>query len=421
MITLSVVLAVYLLSLAFSPFPYWSTYLVLWKQVLFDRNADIGKEARIRQARFLIRYVILSPVWTLLWYLDEVLFPDYKRQSVRPLFIIGQPRSGTTLLHRTLASDEETFLAVRHIEWRYPYIIVQKLIEAFGLSRRIQETCYWPNTETGERARRMHPNTLYDYEEDGIFYEECFLHHLFIFLRFPYPDLIAFLDDFPSLPEPVRCRMLVTHRKVIKKISYLRGNGSRYLSKEVTSHNKIPELLKLYPDAEFILVVRPASEFMSSLLALVRQSTKAKTSIDPVTIHGWEQVFVQCMRDNSRLLIKMCEQEVDRDLIHVSFSGLSSDIPKTVRYIYHRIGSIVSEGYIEHLEDLKKRQMSREKGYRYRLHNLEGFEQYDQFVSDVENRFRSAMYDFDRLYAPHSHSLEQRDVLQEPVERENVA
>ena len=32
--------------------------------------------------------------------------------QVRPLFIIGEPRSGTTLLHRTLGADTERFIAV---------------------------------------------------------------------------------------------------------------------------------------------------------------------------------------------------------------------------------------------------------------------------------------------------------------------
>ena len=237
----------YFAGILFSPFPYWTTYWVLWRHVLLDQTPGITLMARVRQAKLLTRYFLLTPVWTLLWYLDDLFFPRYKQMQVKPVFIIGEPRSGTTLLHRTLGADSKRYFAIRHIEWRYPYIIVQKLIETLGLTEKLKHLNYWPNTEIGQEAARMHPNNLYDFEEDGIFYEERFLHHFFIYLRFPYPALLNYLDDYPSLPPRVQRQILDAHRKVIQKVMYLRGDpGLKYLSKEVTSHNKIPYLLGLY-------------------------------------------------------------------------------------------------------------------------------------------------------------------------------
>jgi hypothetical protein len=50
-------------------------------------------------------------VWNHLgFFLDDILFPDWKHQIVeKPLFLVGNARSGTTWLHRLVAMDEETF------------------------------------------------------------------------------------------------------------------------------------------------------------------------------------------------------------------------------------------------------------------------------------------------------------------------
>jgi hypothetical protein len=386
---LVVILALYVGGCWFSPFPYWTTYRVLWRKVLFDPTPEIGVAARLRQAKFLIQHLLLAPLGTGLWYLDDIFFPEYRSMQVRPLFVIGGPRSGTTLLHRTLGADTERFFAVRHIEWRYPYIIVQRLIEATGLADRLQHRSYWPDTEAGRAAQQMHPDNLYDFEEDAIFYEERFLHHLFLFLRFPYPGLLTYLDDYPALPELIQRRMLMAHRKVIQKVMYLRGNSSlQFLSKEVASNNKIPALIELYPDARFVLIIRPAEEFMGSLMALVRKSTAVKTGVDPIDIPGWQEAFIERMGENSALLADLCEQRIAPDRqVRTTFAEFTADIPAGVRSVYRRLGETPSDAYLGHLEGIAVEQRGRTRGYSYTAMGAgKGFSRFNQFAATVAMR-----------------------------------
>jgi hypothetical protein len=164
----------------FGPFPYWPTTLrVAW----FVLTKSMPIRAKLKQCWFLSITFILVPFRTLFWYLDEVLFPSYREIQIEPVFIIGEPRCGSTLLHRTLAKSKRDFLAVRHLEWRFPFLSIQLPIAWLGLQRVLGGISYWPDSPVGNLAACMHPNRLEDWEEDGLFFEELFCHHFFIFLQ----------------------------------------------------------------------------------------------------------------------------------------------------------------------------------------------------------------------------------------------
>ncbi|MCK2094991.1 sulfotransferase [Thauera aromatica] len=377
-----------LLGLFFAPFPYWPTYFRLWKCVLFEKGTFVSKR---RQARFLLGAALRAPLWTAFWYLDELLFPQYRQREIKPVFIIGQPRCGTTFLHRTLARDGQNFFAMRHLEWRYPFICVHKLIALFGLEKRLGEASYWPKSDAGELAAKMHSNRLMDWEEDGIFFEENFLHHFFIYLRFPYPGLLPDIDAFPTLPADVQEKMLVAHRKALQKVAYLRGvQHPLYLSKEVTSHNKIPALLRLYPEARFIVVVRESSHFMPSLMALVRMSTWSKTGKDPLTLPGWHDSFVSRMREDSRRLVETCERTIPAERqLRVAAEDVIKRPSVSITTIYRALGLLVPGEVTAGLKDLDRGQATRDRGYQYDPFSPDGFDEYDAFVRKNNAQFRA--------------------------------
>ncbi|MBB1126432.1 sulfotransferase [Thiospirillum jenense] len=386
---ISAIVLSYTLIARFSHFPYWPTYFLLWRYVLLNWSSQVTLTAKYKQAVFLLKCGLMNPIWTLFWYLDEWLFPEYRFTMIKPIFIVGQPRSGTTLLHRTLANDYQHFFAIRHSEWRYPFICVQQLFALFGINRRLATKNYWPNTVAGRLAAKMHPDTLADWEEDGIFFEECFLHHFFIFLRFPYPTLLHTVDQFQSLPAGVRQQMLNTHHLVIKKIAYLRQQPTAYyLSKEVTSHTKIPALIALYPEARFIIVTRPAAAFMSSLSGLMRTSTQAKNGIDPMSLPNWHDVFIQRMRDDSLYLTGLCQQQIPLERqIPITWRHLVSQLFTTINAIYQQLELELPNDFSIKLKQLDEYQQKRQRQYDYDMMELTGFEQFDQFVKTIEIRF----------------------------------
>ncbi len=389
LLSVNLVILIYVLVARFSPFPYWPSYFLLWRHVVLNWSTNMPLVAKYKQALFLLKCGLMNPIWTICWYLDERLFPEYRNSVIQPVFIVGQPRSGTTLLHRTLANDHQHFFAIRHSEWRYPFICVQKLFAWFGINQRLAARNYWPDTVAGRLAATMHPDTLADWEEDGIFFEECFLQHFFIFLRFPYPKLLHKIDEFQSLPIAAQQHILNTHHLVIKKIAYLRQQPTAYyLSKEVTSHTKIPSLMALYPTARFIIVARPAAEWMSSLFSLMRTSTQAKNGIDPIALPNWSDVLIERMRQDSLYLTTLCQQSIPPNhQIPIISTHLVSQLFATIRVIYQQLELELPNEFLNELKQLDAQQQTRKRQYDYEAMELTGFETFDQFVKTIETRF----------------------------------
>lgn len=384
-------IAFFISTFLLAPFPFWPSYLKLWRFALFGGKQSFSIAARFKQIQFLLGYAFLTPLFTALWWFDELLFPSYHDLTVRPVFILGQPRSGTTFLHRTLASDTDNFIAVRHIEWRLPFISIQKLIRRFPFFERMLQKSYWSNAPAGEIASRMHPNQLNDWEEDGIFFEERFLHHFFIFLRFPYTDGLEDFDDFRRLPKKAQLHILNIHNKVVKKALYINGykfnDARRYLSKEVTSHSKFPEILNFYQDANFIFILRKSEGFMNSLLALMRYSTLAKTGVDPIEISSWKECVLSRMRRDACDLLKIVNSDATRQKsVILSYSEVTQSVDESVKKVYKHININFKSEYLQKLDELNTTQSSRKRDYDYEKYVFTGFEEYDNFVEFLNGK-----------------------------------
>jgi len=80
----------------------------------------------------LLSLVIYLPAELIIWSgltLDEIFYPAYREIKIKqPVFIIGNPRSGTTFLQRLLAKDSHSFISMRTWEiFGAPSILMRKV------------------------------------------------------------------------------------------------------------------------------------------------------------------------------------------------------------------------------------------------------------------------------------------------------
>jgi hypothetical protein len=82
---------------------------------------------------YFLTIVIVSIINSVTRLLDEILFPNYKRVPVKqPVFIISNPRSGTTFLHRLMCLDEEKFVYNLLYHTTFPSITLYRIIQFFS-------------------------------------------------------------------------------------------------------------------------------------------------------------------------------------------------------------------------------------------------------------------------------------------------
>ena len=90
------------------------------KQISYSLTRTENTPARLTPRRIAI-LLFFFPVFTILklsswlgfaW--DDLFYKEYQQQKLaQPVFIIGNPRSGTTFLHRLMARDERNFSYIR--------------------------------------------------------------------------------------------------------------------------------------------------------------------------------------------------------------------------------------------------------------------------------------------------------------------
>ena len=90
-----------------------------------------------RRLVFLISFFTIYPIVqvfnSICLLLDNVFFPEWRKVKLnQPVFIVGNPRSGTTFIHRMMAKDDEQFFCFKTWEIIFPSIIQKKVLSLIG-------------------------------------------------------------------------------------------------------------------------------------------------------------------------------------------------------------------------------------------------------------------------------------------------
>ncbi len=117
-------------------------FRLFWRTTYRSLFASKNTPARLTRKRFvfLLMFYTIWPIGSLIhwicFFLDDIFFPGHKTQPVeKPLFIIGNLRSGSTFLHRLLSRDSETFTSLTTWDIYLTPSVTQKKLTQFFSSR----------------------------------------------------------------------------------------------------------------------------------------------------------------------------------------------------------------------------------------------------------------------------------------------
>jgi len=315
---------------------------------------------RLTPKRFFILLFIflVYPLWhfsiRLAYGVDNLFYPEHKQQSIeKPIFIVGNFRSGTTLLHRTLAKDPR-FTGMKAWEiFVAPSIIQRKLIHWLMRINRAIGDPIQKIINLFERALKnysyMHKTGLNEIEEDSqIFLHVWSSYNLFAF--FPFPELIRnyiYYDD--KIPQEQKNLDMTYYQEVLKRHVYTQ-NGKQYISKSPSYSPKVRTLHEKFPDAKFINLVRSPNRVIPSSVSMF--SNHWKTYGNPE--EKYPQPAPEVMREQAKHWYLYPHQYLKKlpsdQYVLVRYQDLVANPKATVEAIYNRFRIPLTPEYQEILK-----------------------------------------------------------------------
>ena len=192
--------------------------------------------------------------------LDRVFFPKLRKPKIiKPIIIVGNPRSGTTFLQRYLIKSG---LGIGSELWQiiYPSRLLQKMIHPLlPLLEKISPARH--------HSTAAHKTSLSSVETDdvGLFFKyfDGFFLYGFI-LAFDNKDLFDFFD--PKIRNTNK-RDFNWFEIVWSRIVF--GKNKPYLGKLFSLSTSLPAFQKRFPDAKILYMIREPLNVIPSGLSLV--------------------------------------------------------------------------------------------------------------------------------------------------------
>ncbi len=286
---------------------------------------------------------------------DRQLYPKIAQQEIRePLFIVGLPRSGTTLLHSLLAADPEHRCPLMwEVRSPSPPTVADE-------KRRIQRA-----TKSCNFFNWLAPTFRYVHAVGAELPQECVGLMTPTFMSDQF-DAMYYVPSYRAWFFQQDLRPAYEyHRRFLQHLQFRRA-ARRWILKAPTHMFAMPALLSVYPDALFVQTHRTPVDAMASVSSLVTILRSAfSDAVDPFTvcreaIHYWSETMDKFLSERDRLASnRICD---------VQFDEISRDPIAAVRRIYDYFGWSLSKQAEQRMRTLVASHAQRQPGnHRYHL------------------------------------------------------
>jgi omega-hydroxy-beta-dihydromenaquinone-9 sulfotransferase len=322
---------------------------------------------------------------SLTWSLDSLVFGGFKRQTIdRPIFIIGNPRSGTTFLHRFMAEHEQ-LVGARLYELLIPSLtgraLIKPLLPLLGA------------LNPGKHHHAAAHETSFDaYETDDVGMFVRFLDGVFLysyFLGWDEPELDSLFTQLEPGSAQTQ-RDLDFYEQCLKRNLHASGKP-RALGKLFTFPPRIVDVLRRFPDAKLIYMVRDPTESIPSGMSLLHGVQAQHFGIDQLPAPIRARFFARLYAGLSLLLTRFIELrragEVPEDnLLIVRYPDLVGDFEGTMARILEFAELEAPAAYQREIQAVAERQRSRVSKHAYSLDQYGLVAQ--QIVDDLAEVYR---------------------------------
>ena len=236
-----------------------------------------------------------------------------------PLFVLGFARTGTTHLHNLLSQDPNlgyvtTFQAAAPKWFLVGRGKIQSLMaQGMGVVKRPMDNMTialdLPQEEEVALANSTHLS---------------FLHYLSFPQKAPeYLDRYVLLGDGSGLGQADLRRWETEYLEIVRKAT-INWSGRRIVLKTPVNQGRIPSLLRMFPDAKFVHIVRDPFVIFQSMLHMHRKVLPLY-SLQDIDWQGVEKFIVDSFVATMKQFIEDSRAIPDGNLVEVKYERLEQD------------------------------------------------------------------------------------------------
>jgi len=288
------------------------------------RNKNIDSGYRSRYILTNVASLILDPFGKGETYIKKDLL-NKTQIDKSPVFILGFWRSGTTFLHNLICQDPGHAFVTTYLSIFPHHCLVnsgwlKKLAEIIAPERRpvdnVKLDMNWPQEEEMALGN-MQPLSFYHY--------------------FYFPDHTEEYIDRSLFFNGVKKHEIDQWEKVYKlliKKALILSSGQRFVSKNPPNTFRIPQILKMFPDAKFIYIYRNPYKVLSSFILFMKQVMVGV---------GFQDIDKRKIDDQLLDLYLLALEKYENDkglipennLIEIQYEAFKADPFNTIENIYN--------------------------------------------------------------------------------------
>jgi hypothetical protein len=342
---------------------------------------------------FVLLMIFIAVITVFFRLLDEIFYPQYRRTEVNaPVFIISNPRSGTTYMHRLLCLDGDRFTYFLLYHTFIPSVVFYRFILVL---KKLDKKMSWPLRRFFERVedrvfegwKDIHPMGFERSEED----EGLFVLSLMspaVGLICPWFSKTEWMWIADKLSEKKKQRMMAYYYSTIQRFIFAWGPGKTFLSKNVISTGRMQMLLDAFPNARIIYPVRHPYKTLPSITSMFSAPWKLiapDLPEDSPEYRSWGELSILFYLH----FYNVMKELDDHRFFTVRYDDFVANPYQTIEAIYQKFN------WIPDMEFLKMLKAQTSKGRTYRSKHQYSLDQYGYRKEDIYRRLKPVFDRFD--------------------------
>ena len=294
---------------------------------------------------------------------DLFLFPSIHASLKKPIVIVGNPRSGTTFLHRYLINQG---LGTGSQLWQmiYPSITIQKIIKPILPILEVVSPARHHSTEA-------HKTSLSSIETDDIsllfrYFDGFFLYGFF--LTFDERDLFDWVD--PQIRD-TSARDFSWFESLWKR-NQRSNRRSRYIGKLFSLSGNLPAFQKRFPDAKVLYMIRDPLNVIPSGLSLVTGVLDKKFDFwaldENIKSRFIDRLYSALVELLNRFHDDWVQKKIDREkVLIIRYDKMMSNFETLMEDVLSFIDSKPTDEMIQNIKETANNQRQYTSSHRYDL------------------------------------------------------